>query len=80
MKDDHLFVEPEFSYEVTRDERVFISYHKKLVVVVAGKQAQKLMAKLVTANADQKQMLLAKITGNFKRGNEKVSQRPGQTI
>lgn len=60
-----------FSYKVTKDNKIFIYYHQQQVMIVVGKDAQKLLRRLTAADASQEQSLLAKITGNFKRGNER---------
>lgn len=40
---------------------------------VIGKEFLKLKKKLDASNRLEEQLLLAKVTGNFKRGNEKIS-------
>ena len=42
-------------------------------MVVAGADAARLARKLAGASAEVVQMALAKITGNFKRGNERIA-------
>lgn len=39
---------------------------------VIGKEFLKLKKKLDASNRLEEQLLLAKVTGNFKRGNEKI--------
>jgi hypothetical protein len=61
-----------FSAVVTRDDRVLVSYDGRQVVALAGADARKVIERLELAtDADAKQMVLAKATGNFKRGNER---------
>jgi hypothetical protein len=64
-------VKEQFSYRLTKDGRVRIAFHGRDVVTVAGTQADRLRAGLEGADADAVQLLLAKATGNFKRGNER---------
>lgn len=59
-----------FSYRLTRDGRVFIHRGGRLVVIVAGARAEKLIAGLGVDEATD-QALLARITGNYRRGNER---------
>ena len=66
----------QFTYRTTKDGRVRIAFRGRDVVTVAGSAAQKLSAQLASADAEQTQQLLARATGNFKRGNE----RRGQTL
>ena len=61
-----------FSAVITRDERVLVSHDGRQVVAVAGADARKVIRKLeAAATADAEQLVLAKATGNFKRGNER---------
>jgi hypothetical protein len=60
-----------FAYRVTRDDRVFVSFHGRHVVTVAGAKGERLAAALAGADGEQVQLLLARATGNFKRGNER---------
>ena len=60
-----------FSYTVTKDGRVRIAFRGRHVVTVAGRRADRLGADLAGAGGEQAQLLLAKATGNFKRGNER---------
>ena len=62
-----------FSYKVTKNNTVLIYYNGKQVKLVKGKDAEKILEKINTAE-DLKavQLILAKITGNFKRGNERL--------
>lgn len=63
--------ELKFSYKTTRDGKVFIYWHDKQVKTLIGKQASKLLSKISRVDDKEKQLLLAKVTGNFKRENEK---------
>ncbi len=60
-----------FSYRALKDGKVLIYWHDKHVTTVAGKSAAKLFSKIEGADAPTVQLALAKITGNFKRGNER---------
>ncbi|MBL8063676.1 MAG: hypothetical protein JNK32_11685 [Anaerolineales bacterium] len=60
-----------FAFRETKDGKVFIAWHGKPVVTLQGKAAEKFLAAASSADADQAQLLMARITGNFKRGNEK---------
>jgi hypothetical protein len=48
----------------------------KQIKIVKDKEAERLIAKIqeVEDNMTEVQLLLAKITGNFKRGNEKLGK------
>lgn len=61
-----------FSYKVTKNNTILIYYHGKQVKLLKGKDAEKILEKINNAEGIQAvQLILAKITGNFKRGNER---------
>lgn len=59
-----------FDYQTTKNGQIRIYRSGQLVTVVAGTQAAKLLTKLERADEDSQQQLLARATGNYKRGNE----------
>lgn len=59
-----------FAYRITKDGRILISRGNRLVVTVAGAQAERLAAAL-GRDDDEDQQLLARATGNYRRGNER---------
>jgi hypothetical protein len=65
------FEEDLFSYRVTRDGKVFISWQNRQIMILKEEKARKLLAQLETADRRQVQLALAKITGHFKHGNER---------
>ena len=64
-----------FSYSISKDNKVFISYEGKQVTTLNGKNAEKFIAKIDGAVGKDTQLIMAKVTGNFKRGNEKIAKR-----
>jgi hypothetical protein len=61
-----------FTYRVTKNNSVFIDYNGRQVTTLKGKEAEKILNKINQAPSDHEvQLILAKVTGNFKRGNEK---------
>lgn len=60
-----------FTYHITKDKKIFIYWNKKQVKILSGKDADKFLAKINHADSYEKQLIMAKYTGNFKRGNEK---------
>lgn len=60
-----------FSYQVTKDGQIRCVRGGRHVRTVGGREAQRLTAALATAGEDEAQLLLAKATGNYKRGNER---------
>ena len=64
-----------FSYKITKDKKVFISYEGKQVTTLSGKKAGDFIAKIQNAKDKEAQLIMAKVTGNFKRGNEKLFKK-----
>ncbi|GIN40914.1 MULTISPECIES: hypothetical protein [Heyndrickxia] len=61
-----------FTYRISKNNTIFIDWYGKQVKILKGKEAEKLLSKITQAvNEKEIQLLLAKVTGNFKRGNEK---------
>ncbi|MFS0671816.1 hypothetical protein [Ornithinibacillus sp. 179-J 7C1 HS] len=70
-KRDRLEEEP-FSYRISKDNTVFITYFGKQVKILKGKEATKFLSKInAVNNIKEEQLVMAKVTGNFKRGNER---------
>ncbi|MDT9027222.1 hypothetical protein [Rossellomorea yichunensis] len=64
--------EAPFRYRVNKDQSVFIEYEGKQVKILKGKDAEKFIRNVNSAENDKAvQLIMAKITGNFKRGNER---------
>jgi hypothetical protein len=60
-----------FSFQVNKDNTVFLNYEGKQVKMIKGKNAEKFLNNINFAeNEKERQLIMAKITGNFKRGNE----------
>lgn len=72
-KKERLKTEP-FGYRLLKDEKIQVFYEGKPILMLSGKKATDLKRKLEPADDFNQQLLLAKATGNFKRGNEKHSK------
>jgi hypothetical protein len=59
-----------FSYRESKD-KVFVFWHKKQVMILKGQQARKFIDKIAHLEGKAAQLVMAKITGNFKHGNER---------
>ncbi|KAB3530004.1 hypothetical protein [Alkaliphilus serpentinus] len=64
-----------FTFRVTKDNKVFIYWYDKQVMILKGKDSEKFLARVSSADNREAQLIMAKITGNFKRGNEKNNKR-----
>jgi len=70
-----------FDYQTAKDGKVFIVWNGKHVVTLAGQKAAVFMDDIKGADDADAQLLMARVTGNFRRGNERLgknSRRNGQ--
>ena len=62
----------QFAWRTTKDGTVFVTHEGRPAATVRGPAATTLLAKLRAApDAREEQLVLARITGNFKHGNER---------
>jgi hypothetical protein len=73
-REDPLAGEP-FSYATRSDGSIVIRYHAAPVTILRGKSAERFVARASTADAAGAQQLMARATGNFKRGNERDAKK-----
>lgn len=59
-----------FSFRASGESAVRILRHGKEVTILRGEAARKFLAKAAGANEAAIQQLCARVTGNYKRGNE----------
>ena len=67
-----LLNEKPFSCKLLKDNKAQISHKGKLVSTISGKDYNKLVRVINMDNVYELQLFLAKITGQFKHGNEKL--------
>ncbi len=60
-----------FSYKVTKEKKVMIYREHKLIKTVKGQWSENFILNQFKWSEEEKQLKLAQITGNYKRGNEK---------
>jgi hypothetical protein len=60
-----------FSFPKGKDDKVFIYWYNQQVMILKNKMAQKFIKQIEGLDDREKQLVMAKITGNFKRGNER---------
>lgn len=62
-----------FRFRLNKNNTVFLDYNGKQVKILKGKEAEKFLKKMNDAEDEKsRQLIMAKITGNFKRGNERL--------
>ena len=64
-----------FTYHIGKENKVFIQWQGKQVKILRGKDVQKFLTKIVDLGSKEAQLVMAKATGNFKRGNERNSAK-----
>lgn len=65
-----------FSYQLTKRGEVRISWEGRCVMTLGGARGRKLTDELSASNSDEGvQDALRRVTGNFKRGNERPKKR-----
>ncbi len=60
-----------FKYLAGKNGRVFIYWHQKLIKILAGEEARKFLDRINGLEHHDAQLLMAKVTGHFKHGNER---------
>ena len=60
-----------FTWASTKDGRVRISWRGKVVTTLTGGPAARFLEQVEGADEEAEQLLMARVTGNFKRGNER---------
>ncbi|MBP8251242.1 MAG: hypothetical protein KAX40_02680 [Herpetosiphon sp.] len=67
-----------FDYRVTKNGTVMITWHGKTVKTLSGQKADDFLEKIADLEGKDAQLVMAKITGNFKRGNERTAKSKRQ--
>lgn len=57
-----------FDYTVRKNGEVVITHHGQTAATLRGRRAEQFLSKVDDANEQQ---LMARVTGNYKRGNER---------
>jgi len=62
-----------FTFKARKSGDVEVLHHGTLATVLRAKDAQAFLAKAANATEAEVQHLLARLTGNYKRGNERLA-------
>lgn len=66
-----------FSYRTRKNRDIEILHHGRVASTLRGNEAANFLAEVEAGEAGDAQQLMARITGNYKRGNERLaSQHP----
>ena len=60
-----------FTYQVTKSGKVFLFWGGKRIKILDGNAAQGFLANVDGLGEEDAQLVIAKVIGNFKRGNER---------
>lgn len=64
-----------FVFKETKAGDIIIYHHGKQATILRGARAEKTRKGLEASSFQQQQQLLARVTGNYKRGNEKKAKK-----
>lgn len=64
-----------FRYRVRKGGEVEVTHHGRLAVTLRGSQAAAFLAEAPVSTDAAAQQLMARLTGNYKRGNERLASR-----
>lgn len=64
-----------FSYTVTKAQKAMLYYEGRQIMMLSEKDTKKFISKINGKSGVEEQLVLAKVTGNFKHGNEKLAKR-----
>ncbi len=64
----------DFTYRFARKGNILISRKGKLVTILRGPETAPFIEKIKSSSFSEQQQLMARVTGNYKRGNERVSK------
>ena len=64
----------ELSYEKVKD-KVRVLWLGRVVMNLSGEKAEAFLQRVEQASDEEAQLYMAKLTGNFKRGNERLAKR-----
>ena len=65
-----------FSYRTHKEGTVRIAWRGRVVTTLAGTHAARFLSRIEATDVERAQLVMAKATGNFKRGNERQPGRP----
>jgi len=63
-----------FSFQVIKDDKVVIRYKGRSAMTLRGKEGARFLSKIEGQESRQQQLVMAKLTGQFKMGNERLGK------
>ena len=62
-----------FTYRTRKNGDIEILHHGRLATTLRGSDGKEFLTEVDTADEDSAQQLMARITGDYKRGNERLA-------
>ena len=75
MSLDELIADEPFDYRTTKNGLVYISYKGRTVTTLRGRESSRFLSKVESRDSRDLQLAMAKATGHFKHGSERVSRK-----
>lgn len=69
-----------FAFKETKAGDIIIHRHGKQVTILRGARAEKIRKGLEGSSFQEQQQLLARVTGNYKRGNERKAKKHQRNV
>ena len=66
---------PAFDWRERKDGAIEILHRERPVSLLRGPQAQAFAARIAAGTAENGQRLMARLTGNYRRGNERTAKQ-----
>jgi len=63
-----------FEYKLLKDQKAQIYHEGKAIMILLGKEYAKLLSNIAKNDDYALQLFMAKVTGQFKHGNEKIAK------
>jgi hypothetical protein len=63
-----------FAYRTSKDGKVFITWGGKPIMTLKGAAAGRFAARMEQSSEAEQRLHMAKLTGNFKHGNERAAK------
>lgn len=80
MSLNDLYADEPFSYRETKSGLVHISYKGKTVTTLSGRNSSRFLGKVGLGDSQSDQLDMAKATGHFKHGSERVAKNSKRSV
>ena len=63
-----------FTFRAAKNGEVFVHHRGKLATTLRGEAAADFLADIGGADHEEQQQIMARVTGNYRRGNERLAK------